>query len=145
MPLILLFVIGLPLTEIYVLIQVGSEIGALPTIGLAILTAALGAALVRHQGFSVLQRIRDLSARDELPTLDILDGALLLIAGFLLVLPGLLTDVVGFLLLIPPLRRWMLHRYLRGRVVSINPHAGDPSSERRSPPRIIEGDYRRED
>lgn len=145
MLLILLLLIGLPLIEIYFLIQVGSEIGALPTIGLTILTAVLGAGLVRHQGFGVLQRIRDMQERDELPALEILDGALLLVAGFFLLLPGFLTDSLGFLLLIPPLRHWTIKRYLIGR------HFGMMSVSRRSPagqrhaPRTIEGDYRRDD
>ena len=139
MPLFLLLFIGLPLIELYFLIQVGGEIGALPTIGLTILTAVIGTALVRHQGFGVLNRVRESMAHEEIPALEMLDGALILVAGLFLLLPGFLTDAVGFLLLIPPLRQALLKRYVR--VVPVASHA--PRSE--GQPRVIEGRFRRED
>ena len=113
MPLLLLILVGVPLFELYLLIQVGSEIGALPTIGLSILTAIIGTYLVRVQGFAVLMRVRDMMDRGETPALEVLDGALLLIAGLMLMLPGFLTDALGFLLLIPPLRRLLVRRFVR--------------------------------
>jgi UPF0716 protein FxsA len=133
----LLVVLGLPLVEIYFMIQVGSVIGALPTIALSILTALAGAWLVRHQGFGLIWRIRDAMARDQIPALELLDGALLLLAGFLLILPGFITDCVGFLLLIPAVRHWLIARYfpvmpIEGVVV-------------RHETRVIEGRFRRED
>jgi UPF0716 protein FxsA len=136
----LLLLIGLPLIEVYFLIEVGSEIGALPTIALSILTAVIGTWLVRHQGFGLLSRVREMTDRGEVPALEVLDGALLLVAGLFLLLPGFLTDAVGFLLLIQPLRQWVVGRYVR--VIPVHPH---PSDEHRDPPRIIEGDYRRDD
>lgn len=137
---LLVLLIGLPLIEIYFLIEVGSEIGAFPTIALAILTAVIGTWLVRHQGFGLLSRVREMADRGEVPALEVLDGALLLVAGLFLLLPGFLTDTVGFLLLIPPLRRWVVGRYVRVIPVHSAPHAGQ-----RDQPRIIEGDYRRDD
>jgi UPF0716 protein FxsA len=137
LPLFLLIFIGVPLLELYLLIQVGSEIGALPTIGLSILTAILGAYLVRRQGFSVLRRVHDLMDRDQVPALEVLDGALLLIAGLMLLLPGFLTDTLGFLLLIPPLRRLLIRRFVR--LVPVQPEARDETG-----PRVIEGEFRRE-
>lgn len=145
MLLILLLLIGLPLVELYVLIQVGSVIGALPTVVLAILTAVLGAGLVRHQGFGVLRRIRDMNERDESPALEVLDGALLLVAGFFLLLPGFLTDTVGFLLLIPPLRHWTIRRYLSSRHVRVMSVSGEVRRHDRRASHTIEGDYRRDD
>ncbi|MBK5966163.1 exlusion protein FxsA [Thiocystis minor] len=136
----LIILIGLPLIEIYFLIQVGSEIGALPTIGLAILTAVIGTLLVRHQGFGVLLRVREMLDRGEAPALAMMDGALLLMAGFFLLLPGFLTDSIGFLLLIPPLRGWMIGRY-----IDLIPVSRQPPGDRSERPRIIEGDYRRDD
>lgn len=138
--LFLVILIGLPLIEIYFLIQVGAEIGALPTIGLAILTAVIGTLLVRHQGFSVLLRVREMLDRGETPALAMLDGALLLMAGFFLLLPGFLTDSIGFLLLIPPLRGWLV-----GRSIALVPVSRQPPGNRGERPRIIEGDYRRDD
>ncbi len=138
MPLILLLVlIGLPLFEIYLMIRVGSVIGAFPTILLSILTALAGAWLVRLQGFGLVWRIRDAMSRDAIPALELLDGALLLLAGFLLILPGFLTDIVGFLLLIPPLRRWLIARY-----VDVFPIEGTVV---RHETRVIEGRFRRDD
>jgi UPF0716 protein FxsA len=132
----LLFV-GVPLLELYLLIQVGSEIGALPTIGLSILTAVIGTFLVRVQGFSVLLRVREMVNRGEVPAIEVLDGALLLIAGVLLLLPGFLTDALGFLLLVPPLRRLLILRFVRVMPVPHHPQPGDG-------PRVIEGEFRRE-
>jgi len=137
--LILLLFIGLPLIEVYFLIKVGSQIGALPTIALSILTAVLGTWLVRHQGFGVLMRVRETLALDEVPALELLDGALILIAGLFLLLPGFLTDAVGFLLLFPHLRRWLIRRY-----VQITP-VGIPGRDAPRRPRIIEGRFRRDD
>jgi UPF0716 protein FxsA len=136
---LLLLIIGLPLIEIYVMIRVGGEIGAFPTIALAVLTAALGIWLVRHQGFGLLMRIRDMTDRGEVPALEVMDGALLLIAGLFLLLPGFLTDTVGFLLLIPVLRHWVVERYVQ--VLPAHPHPSDG----RGHPKVIEGEYRRDD
>ena len=140
MAIFLLLFIGLPLIELYFLIQVGSEIGALPTIGLSILTAVIGTWLVRHQGFGVLARVRELADRGETPALEVMDGALILIAGLFLLLPGFLTDAVGFLLLIPPVRQRLIRQYVRILPVHSDPH---PDALRR--PRVIEGRFRRED
>lgn len=133
----LLLFVGVPLIELYFLIQVGSEIGALPTIGLTIVTALLGGALVRVQGLSVLMRVREAAERNEVPALQMLDGALLLVAGLVLLLPGFFTDLVGFLLLIPALRQILSSRFF---------HAlpSQPSDQTRSGPQVIEGEYRHE-
>lgn len=140
MYLFLLLFVGIPLLELYLLIQVGSEIGALPTIGLTILTALIGGILVRMQGFAVLMRVRGAMARDEVPALDMLEGALLLVAGLMLLLPGFFTDAVGFLLLVPALRRWLVLRYVR-----IVPHTVEGYARGEdSGPRVIEGDFHRE-
>jgi UPF0716 protein FxsA len=140
--LFLLLFVGAPLVELYFLIQVGSVIGALPTIALSILTAVLGGALVRMQGLAVLMRVRQAMDRGEAPALEMLDGAVLLVCGFLLLLPGFVTDIAGFLLLVPPLRQALIRRYVR--IVPIAPPT--PSDQDRDrPPRIIDAEYRRED
>ena len=111
--LFLLFVC-VPLVEIYFLIQVGQNIGALSTILLCILTAALGAILLRIQGMLTLMKAREKLRRGELPADNLLEGLILLVAGVLLLTPGFVTDLVGFLCLIPSLRSVlalkMLHR-----------------------------------
>lgn len=136
----LLLFVGVPLIELYFLIQVGSEIGALPTIGLSIFTALLGGALVRIQGFSVLMRVRDAMARNQVPALEMLDGALLLVAGLVLLLPGFFTDILGFLLLVPVLRRLLMSRFVH--IVPNQPPPGQ--GQARNGPRTIEGEFRRE-
>jgi len=136
--LFLLLFVSVPLVELFFLIQVGSEIGALPTIGLTILTAVLGASLVRIQGFGVLLRVREAADRGEVPALELLNGALILLAGLLLLLPGFVTDAVGFLLLVPPLRRRLIARFLY-----VVPHRG-PTVRSVNDPRIIDGVFRRD-
>jgi UPF0716 protein FxsA len=102
--LILLFIIGLPLIEIYLFIEVGEQIGALSTVVLTVLTAVLGMALVRSQGLGVARRAEASVQRGEAPLKEALDGMALLVAGFFLLIPGFFTDSIGTLLLIPLVR-----------------------------------------
>ena len=142
--LLLLVFVAAPLIELYLLIEVGSVIGALPTIALSILTALLGGALVRLQGFRVLFRAQASLEKREVPAFELLEGALLLLVGLALLLPGFVTDAIGFLLLVPPLRRRLILRWLaaRGNLTPAEP-AGRPEGSRSD--RVLEGDYRRED
>lgn len=106
MPLVLLImVIGLPIIELFVLIEVGGRIGGLYTIGLVLLTAAGGLFVVRLQGMSVLARAQIHLAENRVPVGEIVDGLFLLMAGGFLLFPGFITDAIGLLLLIPGLRR----------------------------------------
>lgn len=138
----LLIFVAAPLAELYVLIEVGSQIGAASTILLSIFTALLGGALVRYQGFAVLFRARELMERGEAPAIEMLEGTMLLVVGLALLLPGFITDAVGFLLLIPPLRRAVVLWVLRSRGVM---RPGDPRHPPQQPGGYIEGEYRRED
>ena len=143
---LLLLFFTVPLVEIYVLLEVGGVIGALPTIGLVVLTAVIGAGLIRAQGIATLGRVRDELDRGELPAVGILEAALLLVAGALLLTPGFVTDTVGFLILVPPLRRRAIRSFLEKRmVVDGTPPGTPPGSGDRTGPRVIEGEYRRED
>ncbi|MET0071006.1 MAG: FxsA family protein [Candidatus Thiodiazotropha sp.] len=138
----LLLFVGVPLVELYFLIKVGSEIGAFPTIFLTIFTALLGGWMVRAQGFATLTRVRGTMDRGEVPAFEMLEGAVLLICGLLLLLPGFVTDVVGFVFLVPPIRRWLLAVGLRqGGVMGPAESAPGGSSERP----VIEGEFKRED
>ena len=140
----LLLFVGAPLIELYLLIEVGSVIGAIPTIALSVFTAVLGGALVRMQGFAVLFRAQAQMSNDEVPALELLEGAMLLLVGLALLLPGFITDAIGFILLISPLRRALVLRWLKSRgVLRPATNAKDPGERRAD--RIIEGDYRRED
>lgn len=133
---LLLFVVA-PLFELYVLLGVGAIVGPLPAILLSILTAVIGGILARAQGLSVLLRVRAMLENGEQPALEMLEGALLLLAGLALLLPGFVTDALGFLLLIPPLRRALIRHYLPLQPGTIPvPQPGV---------QVIEAEYRRED
>ena len=105
MPLLLLALfIGVPILEIAILIEVGGWIGLWPTIGLIVLTAVVGTALLRQQGLAALARAQDNLDRGVLPVKEVFDGLCLMAGGALLLTPGFVTDAVGFALLLPPLR-----------------------------------------
>lgn len=107
-PFLLLVFLLVPIAEIYLLIQVGSVIGAGWTVLLVVATAVIGVNLLRAQGLSTLRRVQEETMRGELPAISMLEGLLLLVAGALLLTPGFFTDTIGFLLLVPALRRWLI-------------------------------------
>ena len=127
--LFLLFTV-IPITELYLLLQLGRFMGPLPTLALVLTTGALGAWLARGQGLAVLGELRTEFNAGRLPTNALIDGLLVLMAGAVLLTPGLLTDVAGFLLLLPPgrrqVRRFLVERFRR-RFERPNPAEGkDP-------------------
>ena len=101
--LIFLF-ITIPLVELYVLIQIGQVVGALPTLGLVILTGVLGGLLARMQGLRVWRRVQNELAAGRIPTGALGDAFAVFAGGLLLLTPGLLTDLLGLSLLFPPTR-----------------------------------------
>lgn len=135
---IILF-ISIPLIEIYLLIAIGSEIGALPTIALILFTAGLGVTLLRQQGLITLAKIRQSLDRGELPAATLLEGLMLLIAGALLLTPGFLTDAIGFICLVPSFRSYLANSALKKVVVAQhNRRAKTQGHEERI---IIEGEF----
>lgn len=116
-PLILFILfVGVPILEIAAFIKIGAWIGLIPTLLGCVVTAMIGAFLVRLQGFGVLRNAQDALARGELPVNEIAHGVFILIAGVLLMTPGYVTDTMGFLLLIPIVRSKIAHAamaYLR--------------------------------
>jgi UPF0716 protein FxsA len=96
--------IFVPLMEIYLLIEAGRLIGVWPTICLILLTGIAGAWLARSQGVDILRRIQEETARGHMPAVNLIDGALVLIGGLLLLTPGFFTDLLGFSFLIPQTR-----------------------------------------
>jgi len=118
--LLLLFII-VPAIEMWGLITVGRWIGALPTIGLVILTGVLGAWLAKQQGLQVARLVQLQLARGEMPTDALLDGILVLSGAILLLTPGFVTDTVGFLLLFPYTRAVIRHglkQWIRSLIAS---------------------------
>ncbi|WP_148862297.1 FxsA family protein [Marinobacter fonticola] len=146
--------IVLPIVEMVILIKVGGIIGALSTIGLVLLTAVVGAALLRQQGLATLFRANQRINSGELPAREVAEGLILAVGGALLLTPGFVTDAVGFLCLLPPTRRWLASHALKRMVVAGASRSGfhftaggqDPFG--RSPfsrDDIIEGEYRRQE
>lgn len=101
--LIILFTV-VPAIELYLLLTIGSKIGAGNTILIIIFTGVVGAYLARMQGFLVLQKIQNSMGKGNMPSKELIDGFLILIGGILLLTPGFLTDAAGFLLMIPVTR-----------------------------------------
>ena len=112
--LFLLFLV-VPLVEIACFILVGNAIGLWPTLLGVLVMAIAGSLLLRYQGMSVLNEIRNTMARGELPARSLADAMMIGLAGVLLITPGYFTDLIGLLLLIPPVRT-AIYAYLRSRV-----------------------------
>ncbi len=117
MPVLALFVL-LPLIEIALFVLVGGWLGLWPTLGLVVLAAVAGMALVRNQGFAALRDVQRSAQGMGDPARPLAHGALIVLAGFLLLLPGFFTDLLALPLLIPPLRDLILRR-LAARVVVV--------------------------
>ena len=94
----------IPIIEIYLLVEIGSKFGAISAVTLVILTGFLGAFLARMQGMQTLFRIQENLREGSIPSIELLDALLIIIAGIVLLTPGFLTDLAGFLLLIPATR-----------------------------------------
>ena len=121
--LILAFTI-IPIVEIYLLIEIGSIFGVLTAITLVILTGSLGAFMARMQGLQTLFRIQGSLREGRMPSRELLDALLIVIAGLVLLTPGFLTDSAGFLLLIPTTRNTIitwLQRQIELRYMSNRP------------------------
>lgn len=117
MPVFVFLFIVMPIAEMAVLIQVGSVIGVLPTIGLVLLTAVIGAALLKQQGLATLTRANQRLNSGELPAKEVAEGLILAVGGALLLTPGFITDTVGFLCLIPGTRHWLVAQAMKRMVI----------------------------
>jgi len=119
LPLLPLILLALPLVEIAGFALVGSLVGVLPTVALALATTVLGAVLLRIQGLGALTRIRATMDAGGTPGRDLVHGLMIGIAGLLLVVPGFFTDALGLLLFLPPVRE-LVWRFLRSRIVVVD-------------------------
>jgi UPF0716 protein FxsA len=142
--LFLLFIV-IPVIEMWLLIKVGGLIGAWPTIGLVLLTAVIGVALLRQQGFQTLTRGRRRLDEGELPAQEMLEAMVLAVSGALLLTPGFMTDGFGFMGLFPPTRRllvrWAISRF---KLVSFSAYGVHPRDSGRDPS-ALEGEFWRDD
>jgi UPF0716 protein FxsA len=148
----ILFIV-VPLVELYLIIQVGSMIGALWTVLLVLLTAVIGVQLLRIQGFSTLNRARQNMEMGVMPAMEMMEGMVLAVGGALLITPGFITDTLGFLCLIPATRRALIRYLMRHATVQGQGYYSrtttDYSRQHRGGDghhgRTIEGEFHRDD
>lgn len=117
-PLLLVFFITVPIIEVWLLVAVGQRIGALPTIGLLIAEAFLGAWLMRREGSKTWRALNTAITTGKLPTGEMLDAVLVMVGGVMLMLPGFFTDIFGLIFLLPftrPIARNLLHLFIARR------------------------------
>ena len=133
MNVVLLFIIGIPVIEIYLMIKVGGVIGAFNTILLIFFTAITGIYFARIVGLSTLKSGFNQLLKNEIPIYEIISGAALAFAALLLIIPGFLTDIFGFLLIIPITRKFL-----------IKPISSKFTNKKKDAD-IIEGDYEETD
>jgi UPF0716 protein FxsA len=108
MHVVLLLIIGIPLIEIYLMIEIGGVIGALNTIFLIFFTAIMGIYFAQLEGLNTMRSAFNQIRKDEIPVYEIISGAALAFAALLLIIPGFLTDIIGFLLIIPFTRKKLI-------------------------------------
>ena len=148
--LIVLFLI-VPVVEIYVIVQVGQEIGALPTIALLLFESAIGAWLVKREGRRAWLALKGAVGTGRLPSSELADAALVLVGGTLLLTPGFVTDIFGFFLVLPltrPLARralgWLVARRASAAVARPVPrpqeHRPGDGPQRHGPQRTVPGE-----
>ena len=107
----IILILAIPLLEIYLFIKVGSQIGALNTVLLILVTAVVGIWYARYEGFNTLKSGMSQLVKNELPLYEIVSGAAIAFAALLLILPGFATDIIGILLVFPVTRKIILSRY----------------------------------
>ncbi len=104
---IFLLIISIPIIEIYLLIKIGSEIGAITTILLIFSTAIIGIYYAKYEGLNTLKSGFQQLSKNETPAYEVISGAAIAFAALLLIIPGFVTDILGFLLIFPPSRNLM--------------------------------------
>ncbi len=107
----LILILGIPLIEIYLFIKIGSQIGALNTVLLILITAIVGIWYARYEGFNTLRSGMSQLVRNEVPLYEMISGAAIAFAALLLILPGFATDIIGILLIFPITRKIILSKY----------------------------------
>ena len=110
---VLLSIILIPITEIYLFIKIGSQIGAFNTISLVFITAIIGIIYARYEGLNTLKSALSQLIKNEMPAYEIISGAAIAFAAFLLIIPGFATDIIGFLLIFPFSRKLIFGKFLK--------------------------------
>tara|TARA_B100000676_G_C17714581_1_gene648075 strand:- start:246 stop:668 length:423 start_codon:yes stop_codon:yes gene_type:complete len=108
---ILFFIIFIPIVEIYLLIKIGSQIGAITTVLLIFTTAVVGIYYAKYEGLNTLKSGFFQLSKNEAPAYEVISGAAIAFAALLLIIPGFLTDLIGFLIIFPPSRRFLFNKF----------------------------------
>jgi UPF0716 protein FxsA len=137
-----LVVLIIPFAEIYLLLLVGSIIGALATIFLVVFTAALGAWLLRQQGFATFRRFQENLAQGMVPAYEMIEGPIILLGGILLLTPGFITDALGFACLIPSLRKKIAQYVIENHLFQAG---GSFQDKKPGEKNVLEGEFRKEE
>ncbi len=132
-----LILVGVPIVEIGLFIELGGFLGLWPTLAIVVATALLGSALLRTQGLSTLEELKRTAETGQSPAGPMANGALILVAGLLLLTPGFFTDSIGFLLMVPPFRT-LLIKWIAARA-QMKMYASAANSQQ--PPDIIDGEF----
>lgn len=150
-PLTILLILLFPFFDLYVLIKVGSYIGASVAIFLVVFTSFLGFFLLKHQGVSTIARMNRAVREGEPPARPLVEGVILVFGAFLLLIPGFISDFFGLLTLVPWFRAYIWKRMARHSMFNVEisssafeVHVDDKTSSKQGS-RTIEGDYKRED
>jgi UPF0716 protein FxsA len=117
---ILLAIILIPAIEIYLLIKIGSQIGAITTILLIFTTAIVGVYYAKYEGLNTLKSGFLQLRKNEYPTYEVISGAAIAFAAVLLIIPGFATDIIGFLLIFPLSRKMILNKFIKKKQHSNN-------------------------
>ena len=112
---ILLWIILIPIVEIYLLIKIGSQIGAITTILLIFTTAIVGVYYAKYEGLNTLKSGFLQLSKNEVPTYQVLSGAAIAFAALLLIIPGFLTDIFGFLMIFPISRKFIFSKIIKNQ------------------------------
>jgi UPF0716 protein FxsA len=136
--------IGIPILEIYVIIQVGHVIGAIPTVVLLVVESLIGAWVVKHEGRRAWDALNETIRTGQMPGRQLADAALVLVGGTLLLTPGFVTDIFGFFFVLPftrPLARRITTAIVARRAVRrFGGREGGPASQRRGVHQIYRDD-----
>ena len=108
---ILLSIILIPVIEIFLLIKIGSQIGAITTILLIFTTAIVGVYYAKYEGLNTLKSGFEQISKNKAPTYEMITGAAIAFAALLLIIPGFATDVIGFLIIFPLSRNFLLEKF----------------------------------
>ena len=130
---VLILILSIPLIEIYLFIKIGSQIGALNTIALILITAIVGVAYARYEGFNTLKSGMLQLMRNEVPIYEIISGATLTFAALLLILPGFASDLLGILLVFPLTRKLIIQSFSKNFKTNKDVNKGKD---------FIEGEYK---